>query len=900
MCLVAGQAVAGIVSPAQYSPFVYEAQNERGAPPLTVLSTPTSTTTPTCPPNPGIVTIIIEGYNYLPQTITVTVGSTVRWTNYSGPTTHTSTSDNGLWDSGSLSNGQSFQFAFNSAGSYQYHCAIHPDTMHGTVNVVGGCAPTTTVTSTPTRTRTITPTSTPTSSCPPVNRSVLMVDFSYMPQTVTVTQGSTITWVDEGPSIHTSTSDTGAWDSGNVNPGGVFQFTFGSPGAFPYHCTIHPQMTGTIIVTDCGFPTPTPTPSCPLRWNIVSSPNAGTNDSHLIAIDAVSANDVWAVGYYYDGFASRTLVEHWDGTQWSTVPSPNVGTSANVLAAVAAASASDVWAVGYAGTQTLIEHWNGSNWSVVSSPNVGTGLNAFDGVAVVAPNNVWAVGHYYSSGTGSYRTLIEHWNGAYWTIVSSPNASPADNFLWGGIGVVSANDVWAVGSYGPNGSRQTLVLHWNGTQWSIVPSPNAGAFENRLNGVAAVSANDIWAVGYAHVGSNDQTLIEHWDGTQWSIVPSPNVGPGQHSLLSVSAVSANDVWAVGFYAGTTLTEHWDGYQWSIVPSPNQTGASSYLHAVSALLDSYLWTAGEYRVNNTYRTLTLRYTFTGTGCPTATVTPTVTRTPTMTPTSVCPPVTRTVMMVNLQYQPQTIIITQGSTINWFNEGPYTHTTTSDAGLWNSGTRNPGQSYQFVFNTPGTYPYHCEIHPAMAGAVVVTGCEQTATPTATPTAMPILVGHVNWESRPQQPHLRQVLPITLTLKMGATEVNYDAQYTDQYGFFTVTLGSLTSGTYNWRADDTATALHSPNYMANSGTVNLTGAPVTNVEIGLMRGGDASDDNRVNAVDFNIMKAAYGFGCADPTYDQRADFNGDCTINLVDFNVLKVHFGQGGAPPISPGVP
>src|SRR5205823_9063384 len=112
--------------------------------------------------------------------------------------------------------------------------------------------------------------------------------------------------------------------------------------------------------------------------------------------------------------------------------------------------------------------------------------------------------------------------------------------------------------------------------------------------------------------------------------------------------------------------------------------------------------------------------------------------------------------------------------------------------------------------------------------------TATPTVTPAGGSVLVGHVNWEARPAQPDQLQALPITLTLKLGNTEVNYPTQLTDQYGFFTVTLGSLPGGTYSWRADDSASALHSPNYLANLGVVDISGQPIVNLEMGLMRVG------------------------------------------------------------------
>ena len=67
--------------------------------------------------------------------------------------------------------------------------------------------------------------------------------------------GTTVKWVQNDNSIHTSTSGTpgliaGVWDSGNLRVGETFSFTFDEPGEFPYFCRIHPSMTGTVTVDD--------------------------------------------------------------------------------------------------------------------------------------------------------------------------------------------------------------------------------------------------------------------------------------------------------------------------------------------------------------------------------------------------------------------------------------------------------------------------------------------------------------------------------------------------------------------------------------------------------------------------------------------------------------------------
>jgi len=78
--------------------------------------------------------------------------------------------------------------------------------------------------------------------------------------------------------------------------------------------------------------------------------------------------------------------------------------------------------------------------------------------------------------------------------------------------------------------------------------------------VAAVSANNSWAAGYYfNSGGIPRTLIEHWNGTSWKVVPSPNVGPNDNLLNGVARIpGSSNVWAVGYYISSsrsrTLTE----------------------------------------------------------------------------------------------------------------------------------------------------------------------------------------------------------------------------------------------------------------------------------------------------------------------------------------------------------
>src|SRR6266700_746861 len=143
------------------------------------------------------------------------------------------------------------------------------------------------------------------------------------------------------------------------------------------------------------------------------------------------------------GFSAQQLIEHWDGASWRRVVSPSLATP-NELLAVSAIAANDVWAVGgyNSGGQALVQHWNGTSWNVVPNPNPGT-FNRFFGVAAISSQNVWTVGQFGNGGLN--QTLVEHWDGTSWSAVPSPNVPNQHNKLNAVTGVPgSPNELWAV------------------------------------------------------------------------------------------------------------------------------------------------------------------------------------------------------------------------------------------------------------------------------------------------------------------------------------------------------------------------------------------------------------------------------------------------------------------------
>lgn len=348
-------------------------------------------------------------------------------------------------------------------------------------------------------------------------------------------------------------------------------------------------------------------------WTIVATQNPSTSADALTGVRALSTSDVWAVGYKGSSTGTETLVEHMTGGAWTVSPSPNPGGpnqcgNGNVLFDVAGSSSTDVWAVGYYYSCSLFKplamHWNGAQWTAFSTPIPGrTGNNILNAVAVTSSTDAWAVG-YYEASNGAPTPLILRFNGTSWTKLTGATVPGATSNVLNSVAVLGPSDVWAAGTYydPPTGLTETMIQHYNGSTWSIVPSPSPGNYlANVINQLVALSPTDVWAIGdYDDNVTGRVTLIEHWDGSAWSIVPSPNGSSTYFSaneLNGAVAISPTDIWAVGHWRSEatnqqkqTLTLHWDGSAWTISPSPTR-GMASNLNSI-ATAGGVAWAVGE--------------------------------------------------------------------------------------------------------------------------------------------------------------------------------------------------------------------------------------------------------------------------------------------------------------------
>ncbi len=289
---------------------------------------------------------------------------------------------------------------------------------------------------------------------------------------------------------------------------------------------------------------------------------------------------------------------------WTVVSTPDPVTDHAILRDVEVIAADDAWAVGEwmdlvmppynADAKPLAMHWNGVSWSLVDVPfpNLYVGGNWCDLEAVRAagPDDVWAAGTLNKQAPEGWvgtHLFVTHWDGSQWTEVPSPMSINASGNFVDDIAIVAPDDIWFVGDWIDTqggqglGLKKALTMHWNGSQFTIVENP---FFDNNpigghgLTSVSALASDDIWAVGGGHDGDYvGFSEIVHWNGGSWEYEPGPTPG-WFHRLWAVEAIAHDDVWACGDYQDAAgyhaFFIHWNGSGWSMIDDNAPGGGAS--------------------------------------------------------------------------------------------------------------------------------------------------------------------------------------------------------------------------------------------------------------------------------------------------------------------------------------
>jgi hypothetical protein len=234
----------------------------------------------------------------------------------------------------------------------------------------------------------------------------------------------------------------------------------------------------------------------------------------LFGASALSKDNVWVVGDQEGkNGLFETLAEHWDGSDWTVVPTPDPGGAGNHLYAVDAVSADNVWAVGQSLTGTgpdkpLVEHWDGVEWSAVTIPGLASQNLLLDAVTAGPGGQVWVAGE-ADSPAGGGQPLIEHYApGDGWRVADLPALPSGAN--WANLYGLAVTDaaVWAVGTYVDpvTDNNDELVLRESGGSWHVARVPAPGSGSNLPGGITTIGGH-LWLTGVFDDGGSRLPLI---------------------------------------------------------------------------------------------------------------------------------------------------------------------------------------------------------------------------------------------------------------------------------------------------------------------------------------------------------------------------------------------------------
>ncbi len=598
-------------------------------------------------PTGDTVTVAMKDNFFEPRDVTLSPGTTIVWPNV-GERPHTSTSDDGLWDSGTINPEGAFSWtvpAETPSGALPYFCIFHGDRggigMAGVINVDDGTAP----------------------PAPVDTVTVAMKDNFFSPRDVTVDAGTIILWENLGLMAHTSTSDVGIWDSGTVERSAFFSWTVPSEseaGAnFPYFCIFHGDpggfgMAGTIRVTSDQ-------PS--LSVALTAEPASGEAPLSGVDLQAqVGGTATGEISYRFD-CTGDGVFEH------------EVTNSTELYTAV------DVCTYTEAGTYT----------AKVLVEREGLSAEATTTVAVSAapppPSGTEISVEMKDNFFSPKEVTVKPGTKINWPNVGArPHTSTSDDGIWDS-GTINTGESfsWTVPASTASGTSFPYFCVFHGASGGI-----------GMAGTIQVDASP----------PSDPTL---------SVVLSAEPGSGEAPLSGVDLQAQVSGTATGQIS----------YRFDC------TDDGSFEHEVTNSSESYTAVdvctyaeAGSY----TAKVLVEREGVSAEATTSITV-------------DAAPPGEEiTVEMKDNFFSPKEVTVKPGTKINWPNVGARPHTSTSDDGIWDSGTINTGETYSWTVpastGSGTSFPYFCVFHGASGGIGMAGTIQVDASPPSDPTLSVVL--------------------------------------------------------------------------------------------------------------------------------------------------------------------
>jgi hypothetical protein len=345
-------------------------------------------------------------------------------------------------------------------------------------------------------------------------------------------------------------------------------------------------------------------------WKIKETPNPkGATDSNLYDVScSPSTKACTAVGKSTISGVDSPVAQRWNGASWSEqTPAKKSGSTHNRLLGVDCPSETRCLAVGNyqnseGGPATLGELWNESKWNVQTTP-VPSEATSSELVAVGCNStaNCRAAGSAVIKGVKT--AIAEDWNSPTWTLGTVPIPKEASSSQLDGIDCIWSNFCAAVGRYTTSGgSVKSLVMFWNGTEWSLqtVTDPEGASQSTLLDVACTPTPNRCTAVGgWKNSKSEQFTLAYRFNGvTTWTLQSTPNPSGSIASVFQeVSCATETSCTAAGSWvsgsggSNQTLAEQWNGSSWSIQGTPNPAGATFSAFFGASCLESSCFGVG---------------------------------------------------------------------------------------------------------------------------------------------------------------------------------------------------------------------------------------------------------------------------------------------------------------------
>ena len=189
-------------------------------------------------------------------------------------------------------------------------------------------------------------------------------------------------------------------------------------------------------------------------------------------------------------------------------------------------------------------------------------------------------GSYTNASLNGPDTLVLEWDGDEWTQVPSPGVSGlgASGFSFEDVHIVNDSDIWFGGGFndGPCSDECPVMTRYDGADFDVhyLPQTPDSLAPHRIRAIDSLGPNEVWAAGASggvDASAFGRTYVARWNGSEWSRVQPPEYGSDE-ILRDIIVIAPDDVWAVGDYntddlVTTPLYIHWDGSHWTRFEGP---------------------------------------------------------------------------------------------------------------------------------------------------------------------------------------------------------------------------------------------------------------------------------------------------------------------------------------------